>query len=190
MIDHLNWIAAGVFICFLPACHDLGFVAAHWKRGDLNDLNEWGLGGRRFGAWITWFLIGGDIYTAYTVIAVPSVVYAIGAYGFFAVPYTIIIYPLIYADLPPPVGRGAYARLYDRHRLCAGPLRQQLARACGCLHRHIRDHALYRVATRRHGKGHRRSRFPRRGLWPICRSPSPSSSSRSTPIAAACARRP
>ena len=28
--------------------------------------------------WISWFLIGGDLYTAYTVIAVPAVVYAIG----------------------------------------------------------------------------------------------------------------
>jgi solute:Na+ symporter, SSS family len=100
VIDHLNWIAAGVFISFFLLVTVLGFVAAHWKRGDLNDLNEWGLGGRRFGAWISWFLIGGDIYTAYTVIAVPSVVYAIGAYGFFAVPYTIIIYPLLYATFP------------------------------------------------------------------------------------------
>ena len=100
MIDHLNWTAAAVFIGFFLLVTVLGFVAAHWKRGDLNDLNEWGLGGRRFGAWISWFLIGGDIYTAYTVIAVPSVVYAAGAYGFFAVPYTIVIYPLLYLTFP------------------------------------------------------------------------------------------
>ena len=59
-----------------------------------------GLGGRRFGPWITWFLLGGDLYTAYTVIAIPAVVFAIGAYGFFAVPYTIIIYPFLYLALP------------------------------------------------------------------------------------------
>jgi SSS family solute:Na+ symporter len=58
------------------------------------------LGGRRFGPWITWFLLGGDLYTAYTVIAIPAVVFAIGAYGFFAVPYTIIIYPFLYLALP------------------------------------------------------------------------------------------
>ncbi|MDR3408837.1 MAG: sodium:solute symporter family protein [Methylovirgula sp.] len=100
MIDHLNWAAAAVFLGFFLLVTVLGFVAAHWKRGDLNDLNEWGLGGRRFGAWISWFLIGGDLYTAYTVIAVPSVLYAVGAYGFFAVPYTIIIYPLLYLTFP------------------------------------------------------------------------------------------
>ncbi|MBV9782599.1 MAG: sodium:solute symporter [Acidisphaera sp.] len=63
-------------------------------------LDEWGLGGRQFGTWITWFLVGGDFYTAYTVIAVPALVYAVGAYGFFALPYTIIVYPFIFAVMP------------------------------------------------------------------------------------------
>ncbi len=49
---------------------------------------------------MSWFLIGGDLYTAYTVIAVPAVVYAVGAYGLFAVPYTILIYPLLYLTFP------------------------------------------------------------------------------------------
>ena len=57
----------------------LGFVAARWKRGDLGLLDEWGLGGRRFGTVITWFLLGGDLFTAYTFIAVPALVFAIGA---------------------------------------------------------------------------------------------------------------
>jgi solute:Na+ symporter, SSS family len=100
VIAHLNVAATSVFVGFFLLVSLLGFVAAHWKRGDLGDLHEWGLGGRRFGPWISWFLIGGDLYTAYTVIAVPSVVYAIGAYGFFAVPYTILIYPLLYTVFP------------------------------------------------------------------------------------------
>ncbi|ACB95975.1 monocarboxylate uptake permease MctP [Beijerinckia indica] len=100
MIDHLNRPATAVFVAFFVFVSLLGFVAARWKRGDLNDLHEWGLGGRRFGSVISWFLIGGDLYTAYTVIAVPSVVYAIGAYGFFAIPYTILIYPLLYVVFP------------------------------------------------------------------------------------------
>ena len=100
MIAHLNWTATAVFLGFFVLVTVLGFAAAHWRRGDLTNLHEWGLGGRRFGPWISWFLIGGDLYTAYTVIAVPAVVYAIGAYGFFAVPYTIIVYPLLFAALP------------------------------------------------------------------------------------------
>jgi solute:Na+ symporter, SSS family len=74
----------------------LGFVAARWRRGDLNVLNEWGLGGKRFGTIVTWFLLGGDIYTAYTFIAVPALMFGVGAAGFFALPYTIIVYPLAF----------------------------------------------------------------------------------------------
>ena len=66
----------------------------------LAHLDEWGLGGRQFGTWITWFLVGGDFYTAYTVIAVPALVYAVGAYGFFALPYTILVYPFVFVVMP------------------------------------------------------------------------------------------
>ena len=100
MIDHLNWTATIVFVAFFALVTVMGFLASSWKAGDLTQLNEWGLGGRQFGSWITWFLLGGDLYTAYTVIAVPALVYAIGAYGFFAVPYTVIIYPLIFLIMP------------------------------------------------------------------------------------------
>src|SRR5260370_337790 len=54
----------------------------------------------RSGSWITCFRVGGDFYTAYTVIAVPALVYAVGAYGFFALPYTIIVYPFVFAVMP------------------------------------------------------------------------------------------
>ena len=100
MIEHLNWPATSVFLAFFALVTILGFVAARWKAGDLDHLHEWGLGGRRFGPWVSWFLIGGDLYTAYTVIAVPALVYAVGAFGFFAIPYTIIIYPFLFLAFP------------------------------------------------------------------------------------------
>src|SRR5215471_6033437 len=96
----LNWIALTVFILLFGFITWLGFAAAHWRRGDLEQLHEWGLGGRRFGTLITWFLLGGDIYTAYTFIAVPALAFGAGAIAFFAVPYTIIIYPLVFLILP------------------------------------------------------------------------------------------
>lgn len=68
-------------------------------RPDRDHLDEWGLGGRRFGSWITWFLIGGDLYTAYTFVAVPAPLFGAGAMGFFALPYTIIAYPLVFLPL-------------------------------------------------------------------------------------------
>ncbi len=95
-----NWVATSVFLLFFAFVTLLGFYAARWKKADLRVLDEWGLGGRRFGTIITWFLIGGDFYTAYTIIAVPALVYSVGAYGFFALPYTIIVYPLVFAIMP------------------------------------------------------------------------------------------
>src|ERR1700744_4923162 len=100
MFEHLHVVAAGVFVFFFALVTVMGFVAASWKRASLDSIGEWGLGGRQFGPWVTWFLLGGDLYTAYTVIAVPAVVYGIGAQGFFAVPYTIIIYPFLYMTMP------------------------------------------------------------------------------------------
>ncbi len=96
----MNWTALIVFILLFGFVTWLGFVAAHWRKGDLDLLHEWGLGGRRFGTFVTWFLIGGDLYTAYTFIAVPALMFGAGAIGFFAVPYTVMIYPLLYIIFP------------------------------------------------------------------------------------------
>jgi SSS family solute:Na+ symporter len=99
-------VALGVFCaCFLLVT-GAGFWAIHWRRSDLAgpglaDLNEWGLAGRKFGTLVTWFLIGGDLYTAYTVIAVPAALFGAGAIGFFAIPYCICSYPLMMLVLPP-----------------------------------------------------------------------------------------
>ncbi|MEG6509472.1 sodium:solute symporter [Methyloligella sp. 2.7D] len=92
--------ATAVFIGLFLFVTWVGFVAARWRKADLNALHEWGLGGRRFGTVVTWFLLGGDLYTAYTFIAVPALVYGVGALGFFAVPYTILIYPVLYLVFP------------------------------------------------------------------------------------------
>ena len=101
MSAELDWTALAVFVFFFALVTVMGFFAARWKSGPVNaHLDEWGLGGRQFGTWVTWFLVGGDFYTAYTVIAVPALVYAVGAYGFFALPYTIIVYPFVFAVMP------------------------------------------------------------------------------------------
>jgi SSS family solute:Na+ symporter len=96
----LNGTALTVFIVLFLIVTVLGFVASRWRRGDLNLLHEWGLGGRRFGTIVTWFLIGGDLYTAYTFVAVPALVFGAGAVGFFALPYTIVAYPLVFLFMP------------------------------------------------------------------------------------------
>src|SRR6266446_4227723 len=92
----LNTTALTVFIVFFAFVTFIGFASARWKRGDMDLIHEWGLAGGRFGTLITWFLLGGDLYTAYTFIAVPALAFGAGAIAFFAVPYTIIIYPLLF----------------------------------------------------------------------------------------------
>jgi solute:Na+ symporter, SSS family len=94
-------VELAVFIFLFGVVTVLGFVAARWRRAkSLDHLDEWGLGGRNFGSWISWFLIGGDLYTAYTFVAVPALLFGAGALGFFAVPYTIIIFPMAFIVAP------------------------------------------------------------------------------------------
>ena len=99
-MQDINWVALAVFVLLFGFITWLGFAAAHWRKGDLDQLHEWGLGGRRFGTVITWFLVGGDLYTAYTFIAVPALAFGAGAVAFFAVPYTIVIYPILFLVFP------------------------------------------------------------------------------------------
>ncbi|MEU5882599.1 monocarboxylate uptake permease MctP [Spirillospora sp. NPDC047279] len=96
--DHVTELV--IFGLLFALVSGMGFVAARWRRPTTMDsLDEWGLGGRNFGSWVSWFLIGGDLYTAYTFVAVPALVFGAGAMGFYAVPYTIVVYPLVFLVL-------------------------------------------------------------------------------------------
>jgi SSS family solute:Na+ symporter len=96
----VNVTAIVIFVLLFGLITVVGFIAGRWRRGNLDQLHEWGLGGRRFGTVITWFLLGGDLYTAYTFIAVPALIFGTGAIGFFALPYTIVAYPLLFVFFP------------------------------------------------------------------------------------------
>jgi solute:Na+ symporter, SSS family len=100
-VNHINAVAFTiVLVCFLIVTV-AGFAASRWRPAeDLLNLHQWGLGGRGFGAFISWFLLGGDIYTAYTFIAVPALVYATGAAGFYALSYSIMTFPIVFIFVP------------------------------------------------------------------------------------------
>jgi len=155
MTTDVDVTALAVFVAFFLLVTVMGFVAARWRRPKtLAHLDEWGLGGRQFGTWITWFLVGGDFYTAYTVIAVPALVYAVGAYGFFALPYTIIVYPFVFAVMPLLWGvakRNGYVTAGDVVRGRYG--------SRGRDNRRHSDHALHCATARGHGGG-------LQGTWP------------------------
>jgi SSS family solute:Na+ symporter len=107
----MKWTELVVFAVLFLAVTVMGFMAARWQRtgSDLNHLDEWGLGGRKFGSWITWFLVGGDLYTAYTFVAVPALLFGAGAVGFYALPYTVVLYPLVFL---PVVRMWSVARVH------------------------------------------------------------------------------
>jgi len=100
-MSHVNEVSFTiVLVCFLLVT-GVGFLASRWRRAaDPLHLNEWGLGGRGFGTFISWFLLGGDIYTAYTFIAVPALVYATGSAGFYALSYSIMVFPIVFIFIP------------------------------------------------------------------------------------------
>jgi solute:Na+ symporter, SSS family len=100
-VTHINAVAFTIVVVCFVVVTVAGFAAARWRPAeDLLNLNQWGLGGRGFGSFIAWFLLGGDIYTAYTFIAVPALVYATGAAGFYALSYSIMVFPIVFIFIP------------------------------------------------------------------------------------------
>jgi solute:Na+ symporter, SSS family len=100
-MNHFNAITFLIVIGSFLIVTYIGFASARWRPAeDPMHLNEWGLGGRGFGSFVSWFLLGGDIYTAYTFIAVPALVYATGAAGFYALSYTIMVFPVVFIFAP------------------------------------------------------------------------------------------
>src|SRR5215469_9389785 len=101
VMSHVNTTTFTIVVVLFIIVTGVGFAASRWRRAaDMMHLDEWGLGGRNFGTFITWFLLGGDLYTAYTFIAVPALVFGSGSIGFFAVAYTILVFPVVLIFLP------------------------------------------------------------------------------------------
>jgi len=94
-------LATLAFIAVLGVTSMLAFSARWFHRRDvLPHLEGWALGDRRFGTGVTWFLLGGSIFTAYTFAAVPGLAYGTGALGFFPLAYTVILCPVLFVLLP------------------------------------------------------------------------------------------
>src|SRR5215469_16833588 len=120
-MSNVNATTFTIVVVLFVIVTGVGFAAARWRRAEnMMHLDEWGLGGRGFGTFVTWFLIGGDLYTAYTFIAVPALV------GF------------------------PGARLRHARRLHPRQVRFARAGSGRRLHRHPGPHAVHRAATGRH----------------------------------------
>lgn len=93
-------VSITVFVILFIVFSYLGLKGKDFRAGDLDLLHEWALGGQKFGAWLLWFLIGADLFTAYTFIAVPSGLFAKGPVFFFAVPYVAMGFGVALAVMP------------------------------------------------------------------------------------------
>lgn len=89
-----------IFLILFVAFVFLGFYGSRWRKGNLKSLSEWGIAGRRLGPYLSWFLIGADVFTAYTFVAVPSLAYASGSIAFYAVPYVAIVFAIAMLTMP------------------------------------------------------------------------------------------
>lgn len=112
-----NPVTFTVFLVLIGVVTVMGFAASRWRRAkQAEQLDEWALGGRTFGPFVTWFLLGGDLYSAYTLIAVPAAIFSMGAFGFYAVPNAIVLYALGFLFLPKLVSlahKKGYVTLTD-----------------------------------------------------------------------------
>jgi len=88
------------FVCLFVVFIALGFYGKYWRRGDLNNVHEWSLAGRKLGTTLVFFLIGADLYTAYTFVAIPSGVFAKGPLYFFAIPYVMLTFAVALVTMP------------------------------------------------------------------------------------------
>jgi SSS family solute:Na+ symporter len=97
---NVDSITLVVFLILFAFFVFLGFYGASWRKGDLSKLYEWGLAGRRLGILLLWFLMGADLYTAYTFIAVPAALFGVGSLYFFAVPYVAWTFAIAMLTMP------------------------------------------------------------------------------------------
>ena len=65
-MQDISWFALSIFVALSDSLHGLHSLQSTGAKAAQSELHEWGLGDRRFGMVVSWFLIGGDLYTAYT----------------------------------------------------------------------------------------------------------------------------
>lgn len=95
-----NEVILAVFVALFLVFIALGFGSSRFRKGDMSQLSEWALAGRRLGGYLSWFLVGADLYTAYTFIAIPELVYEKGAIYYYAVPYVGLAFGVAMVTMP------------------------------------------------------------------------------------------
>jgi solute:Na+ symporter, SSS family len=93
----IELLVLGLSLCVVTI---LGLLAREWRRpAALNRLEEWGLGGRQHGSWVSWFVLGATLFTGYLLVAAPALAFSEGASAFVVLPYLIVAFPLMMLPL-------------------------------------------------------------------------------------------
>ncbi|WP_406641344.1 sodium:solute symporter [Amycolatopsis sp. WGS_07] len=75
-----------------------GTVAA--ARGRTMNLQEWSVGGRRFGTWLFWFLLVGETFTTFALLGASQGVFSNGAPGFYVLGTVVLTAAVGYWVVP------------------------------------------------------------------------------------------
>jgi len=75
-------------------------LLGYFARSKSMSLEQWAVGGRNIGLFLIWFLMAGEIYTAFTFLGVPGYAYVYGAPAYYALSYGVLAYALSYFILP------------------------------------------------------------------------------------------
>ncbi|MDP9906184.1 sodium:solute symporter family protein [Arthrobacter bambusae] len=89
----------------------IGSVAAGMllaSRGTKVDVQEWSVGGRRFGPWLFWFLLAGETFTASALLGSSQAIFSGGAPGYYVLGTVALAAPVGYF-LVPRIGRAGKA---------------------------------------------------------------------------------
>ncbi|MCA4132518.1 sodium:solute symporter [Arthrobacter sp. M4] len=70
------------------------------SRGTKVDVQEWSVGGRRFGTWLFWFLLAGETFTASALLGSSQAIFSGGAPGFFVLGTVALAAPVGYFLVP------------------------------------------------------------------------------------------
>ena len=64
------------------------------------NLEQWTVGGRRFGAGLVFLLLAGEIYTTFTLLGASGFAYGLGAPAYYILGYFTLAYVISYFMLP------------------------------------------------------------------------------------------
>ncbi len=97
-------VAIGVILLFVLGATIVGMIPGIKQK---MTLEEWAVGGRSFGRWLNWFILAGEIYTAFAFLGGSGWAYARGGPTFYILGYCSLAYVVGYYVLPKmsPIGR-------------------------------------------------------------------------------------